>query len=118
MKSVRERSGAWERLICRYFSTYMIPLRWSYPERRFRGIAGLKIVRINPRTGSDTKWSLMPQNLKKYEGERGNGNPCVILVTNKQYGDSVDDTIAVMKLSTLMPILKDWYQFDVERNKE
>lgn len=119
MRSVREgTAGAWERLIVRYFATYTIPLKWSYQDRRFLGIAGLKIVRINPRSGADTKWALIPQHLKKHEGERGNGNPCVILVTNKQYGDSVDDTIAVMKLSTLMPILKVWYQFDVERNSE
>jgi len=118
MRPVREKAGAWERLIVRYFSTYMIPLKWDYPSRSFRGIAGYRILRSNPKTETESKWNLIPQKLKQYETERSNGKPPIIIMTNNQYGDSVDDMIVVMKLGTFMPMLKEWYQADPERNKE
>tara|TARA_R110002153_G_scaffold186490_1_gene339614 strand:- start:127 stop:495 length:369 start_codon:yes stop_codon:yes gene_type:complete len=117
MKSIRETT-AWERVMVRYFSTYMIPIKWDYASRSFKGIAGYRIMRNNPKKQTDFTWTLVPQKLKQYAGERSNGKPPIIIMTNKQYGDSIDDMIVVMNLGTFMPMLKEWYQADPERNKE
>ena len=117
MKSIRETT-AWERVMVRYFSTYMIPIKWDYASRSFKGIAGYRIMRNNPKKETDFTWTLVPQKLKQYAAERSNGKPPIIIMTNKQYGDSIDDMIVVMSLGTFMPMLKEWYQEDPERNKE
>ena len=117
MKSIRETT-AWERVMVRYFSTYMIPIKWDYASRSFKGITGYRIMRYNPKKETDFTWTLVPQKLKQYAAERSNGKPPIIIMTNKQYGDSIDDMIVVMSLGTFMPMLKEWYQADPERNKE
>ena len=64
-------------------------------------------------------WKLMPQHLRKYETERGkNGKKAIIVVTNKKYGDSVDDEIVILRLGTFMPMLKEFIYSDLERNTE
>lgn len=102
MKSPKE--GSWESVLTRFFAVHGLRVRWSYPHRRFIGIAGHAFARLNP-YNEDKMWELMPQHLKQYEA-RSEGKQVVIFATNRRYGDSVDDTIVVMRLGTFMPMLK------------
>lgn len=113
MKSVTETR--WEHTLTRYFAAHGLPLRWSYPRRRFLGIAGHMFARLNPYK-EDKMWELMPQHLKQYEQDRNpDGKQVVIFATNRRYGDSVDDTIVVLRLGTFMPMLKALIDSDKER---
>lgn len=59
----------------------------------------------------------MPEYVKKYESKDRNseGKQVVILATNRQYGDSVEDTLVVMRLGAFAPMLKAFIQQDTER---
>jgi hypothetical protein len=115
MKSPKEGQERWERTISRYFAAYSIKLKWSYPQRRFIGIAGHLFARLNPQN-EVRMWELMPQTLRKYETERNpDGKQVVIFVTNRRYGDSVDDSIVVMRLGTFLPMIKALVDSDKER---
>lgn len=115
MKSPKEGNERWERTISRYFAAYSLKLQWSYPQRRFVGIAGHLFARLNPH--NEVKmWELMPQTLRKYEKERNpDSKQVVIFVTNRRYGDSVDDSIVVMRLGTFLPMVKALVESDRER---
>lgn len=114
MKAPEEKTDRWERTLSRYFSANGLPLQWNYKARRFLGIARHTFARINPRQEHHTvnAWVKMPDRLRRFESD---GNNAVILVTNKRYGDDVEDSIVVMRLGTFMPMLKAMYNNDKER---
>ena len=112
MRPPREGKERWERTLSRYFATYGVDLRWSYPRRRFIGIANHVFARINPRNESNV-WQRMPDFIRKYE--TAEGKQVVVLVTNRMYGDSVDDTLVVTRLGTFVPMLKALVETDRER---
>jgi protein gp37 len=115
MKSPKEGKERWERTLTRYFAAYSVPLRWSYPRRRFTGVAGHLFARLNP-YNEDKMWQLMPQTIRKYENERNpNGKQVVIFATNRRYGDSIDDSLVVMRMGTFIPMLKALVDSDKER---
>lgn len=101
----------WDNQLARYFNAHSLPFRWDGVAKRFKGLRGHMIARVNPRTEADA-WATMPKRLRDYEAkDRNPGRENVIIVaTNKRYGDSIDDTIAVMRLGTLLPILKAYHQ--------
>lgn len=115
MKSPKEGNNRWERTLSRYFAAHSLDLRWDYPKRRFTGIAGHLFARLNPHQ-EETTWQLMPQYVRKYETERNpDGKQVVIFVTNRKYGDSVDDSLVVMRVGTFIPMLKALVNSDKER---
>jgi len=115
MRSVKEGGERWERTISRYMAAYGVRLKWEYHQRRFTGVAGHLFARLNPQN-EVRMWELMPQTLKKYEKERNpDGKQVVVFVTNKRYGDSVDDSIVVMRMGTFIPMLKALVDSDKER---
>lgn len=114
MKPVKE-GPAWERLLTRYFAAVGIPLKWVYQQRRFIGVAGHEFARLNPKAGKDEAvWTLMPQYVRKYE-KLADGKQVVLFVTNKQYGDSVDDSLVVLRMGAFIPMLKALVDSDNER---
>lgn len=107
MRSVRE--ATWERALARYFTIHSIPLKWDGVAKRFLGIRGLMISRINPQV-EESAWAEMPKRIRAYEAKDRNPDRlnAIVLVTNKRYGDSIDDTMVVMRLGTLLPMLKSY----------
>lgn len=112
MKALRSSSNGWERLLERYFVSYGLPLRWNGVHKRFTGIARHTVSRINP-YDPDTIWARMPMYLKRYE--QHTEKQAIVVVTNRRYGDSVDDSIVVLRLGTFAPMLKAFYEADKER---
>jgi hypothetical protein len=115
MKPPREGKERWERTLSRYFASYGIKLRWSYQRRRFIGIANHMFARLNPRNEVKV-WERMPDYIRKYETNNNpDGKQVVVLVTNRMYGDSVDDTLVVTRLGTFIPMLQALVENDRER---
>jgi hypothetical protein len=54
----------------------------------------------------------MPEYVKRYGGTNDN---VIVFVTNKEYGDSVDDTYVVMRMGTFIPMMKALLDSDRER---
>lgn len=112
MKAPPEAS--WERVLNRYFAAMSIPLKWDGAAHRFRGMAGHSFARFNPKARNEEPvWKHMPMYISRYEEKEGRN--VIILVTNRQYGDSVDDSMVVMRLGTFMPMLKAFIDTDRER---
>lgn len=113
MKSPKEINNRWERTLTRYFAAVGIPLRWNYGKRRFLGIKGHEFARLNPKSDKvENVWTRMPEYVRKYEAD---GKQVVIFATNRQYGDSVDDSLVVLRLGTFIPMLKALVDNDKER---
>lgn len=119
MKAPAEKGGAWERTIERFMVSSGVPLRWDALARRYRGVAGHMFARLNPRVEAGM-WANMPKYVNKYEAQDRNedGKRAIIIATNKMYGDSVEDSLVVMRLGTFAPMLKAFIQSDRERWSE
>ena len=113
MRAVREASGAWERTLARFFMAHGVALTWDGKFKRFRGVAGHEFVRLNPQV-EERVWARMPEYVKKYERMQ-TGKQVVVFVTNKQYGDTVDDSLVVMRMGAFAPLLKALVEADRER---
>lgn len=116
MRAVSEKS--WERTLTRYLNAHSIPLQWHYSTRRFSGVKGFNIARINPEL-EEGAWASMPKRLRSYESRDRNpsGEPVILFVTNRRYGDSVDDSMVVMRLGAFIPMLKAFVDMKLrERN--
>ena len=57
-------------------------------------------------------WARMPEYMNRLGKTEDN---VVVFVTNKQYGDSVDDSYVVMRLGTFIPMMKALLESDKER---
>jgi hypothetical protein len=116
MKAPREAGNGWEKALSRYFAAHALPLQWDYPSRRFQGVAGHSFPRLNPSL-EENVWARMPEYIRKYEQPDKNkeSKQVVVLATNRKYGDSIDDTLVVMRLGTFIPMLKAMIQQDRER---
>jgi len=113
VRSVKEAS--WEQTISRYFAAVGIPLRWEGLRKRFQGIAGHEFARLNPKSNkNEAVWTRMPEYVKKYE-RLADGKQVVVFVTNRGYGDSVDDSLVVLRMGTFAPMLKAFIETDKER---
>lgn len=113
MRSVKEAS--WEKTLSRYFAAVGVPLRWEYVKRRFLGVAGHEFARLNPKSGKDEAvWTRMPEYMRKYE-RLADGKQVIIFATNRGYGDSVDDSLVVLRMGTFAPMLKAFVDQDKER---
>lgn len=112
MRSVKE--ATWERTLGRYFAALGIPLRWNAVKKRFTGVSGHEFARMNPKAKNGVNvWQRMPEYVKRYE--QSSGKQVVIFVTNRQYGDSVDDSLVVLRVGTFIPMLKALVDTDKER---
>lgn len=113
MKAPRE--AGWEKTLTRYFAALGIPLRWKYAKRRFLGVSGHEFARLNPKSGKDESvWARMPEYVNKYE-RLAEGKQVIVFATNRGYGDSVDDSLVVLRLGTFAPMLKALVDSDKER---
>lgn len=108
MRSTSE--SKWESTLSRYFAANSIPLKWDGVAKRFVGVAGHVIARINPKSEANA-WARMPERFKFYENDRN----LIVFVTNRQYGDSVDDNFVIMRLGTFIPMMKALVESDRER---
>jgi hypothetical protein len=119
MRAPKEEAGRWERTLERYMVAHGIPLRWDGLAKRYTGIAGHLFARLNPKV-EENMWANMPRYVRRYEQQDKNetGKQVVIFATNRNYGDSVDDSIVVMRLGTFAPMLKAFIQSDKERWSE
>jgi len=117
IKPVRS-AAAWERVMTRYFAANHIPLKWEYIPRRFTGIAGHVFARLNPKQDAvENVWVRMPEYVKRYE-KNEDGKNAIVFVTNRAYGDNIDDSLVVLRLGTFVPMLKAFIDSDKERWKE
>lgn len=108
--------GRWERTVARCMNSFGIPVKWDYRSRSFVGLRGITLKRIAPmRSRLDDTQSLtaLPRTIKALE-ERGHQTP-VIVVTNRHYGDSVEDSLVVMRLGSFLPMFMRYINSDRER---
>jgi hypothetical protein len=56
----------------------------------------------------------MPEYMRKYE-RLADGKQVIIFATNRGYGDSVDDSLVVLRMGTFAPMLKAFVDQDKER---
>jgi len=103
----------WERMLTRYFAAEGLPLKWQPKHRLFTGIAGHLVKRISAKAHDANPWPLMPQYIRKFEYDTR--ARVIVIVNNKRYGDSVEDSLVVMRLGTFTPMLKAMYLSDKER---
>lgn len=105
MRSVSEKS--WERALSRYLHAQSLPFKWDAVAKRFTGLHGHMIARINPYSEEEA-WKQMPKRIRGYESRDRNPErrKVIVFVTNSKYGDSIDDTLVVMRVGTLIPMLK------------
>ena len=117
MKAPREADNGWEKAISRYFHANNIPVTWEYQTRRFEGLPGFEICRINPKAATEEAvWTRMPDHIRSFERrQRDSRQSLLILVTNRQYGDSVDDSIVVTRLGSYVQLLKAFIDKEPER---
>lgn len=58
----------------------------------------------------------MPDHIRSFERrQRDSQQSLIILVTNKQYGDSIDDSIVVTRLGSYVQLLKAFIDKEPER---
>ena len=103
--------SAWESTLSRYFAANSIPLRWDAYRKRFLGVAGHSVARLNPRSEAYV-WARMPELFGRFEKDDRN---VIVFVTNKVYGDTVDDSFVVMRIGTFIPMMKALVESDRER---
>lgn len=109
---VRGLAGRWERAICRYLSAHRVPLTWGGPVKGFTGIAGYGFRRIVPKSADGLEtWRRMPEYMRKH---RDTSN-LIVFVTNPIYGENIDDSLVVMRLSTFAEIFGSHVNTDRER---
>lgn len=116
MKAPRQSGdkGAWERTISRYLTANKVPVLWDYTQRKFTGIHGYTLKRIAPmRARYDTSQSLsgLPEFFRDHAGEPN----LVVIVTNRKYGDDLEDSLVVMRLGTFGPMFATHITSDRER---
>lgn len=112
MRAPKEQSNAWERVLTRYFAAIGIPLKWEGLAKRFTGVAGHDFVRFNS-LSEEKVWPRMPEYVKRYE--KLTDKQVIVFVTNRRYGDSVDDSLVVMRMGTFTPMIKAFVEADKER---
>lgn len=107
-------NGKWERTLARFFTANRIPLTWGGAVKGFTGISGYTIRRIAPmrsRYYSTASWKEMPA----YFRERQHLPNMIVVVTNRKYGDDIEDSLVVMRLGTFAPIFATHINSDRER---
>lgn len=97
----------WETLITRYMASEGIPLSWNELKKRFTGVKGFHFGRVS--TVKEGGFGRVPSLLRRFETERANGNPhpVVLFAMDARYGPNMEDTIAVMRMSTFASLLKE-----------
>ena len=108
---MRVSEQSWDKLLARYLTSNGIPLTWDWVAKRFTGVAGHRFARKNPKSEAQV-WARMPEYMNRLGKTEDN---VVVFVTNKQYGDSVDDSYVVMRLGTFIPMMKALLESDKER---
>lgn len=107
-------NGRWERTIARYLTAHRVPVTWKGPVAGFTGIAGYGFRRIAPKASryvSEATWAKMPLYMRQHAGIRN----LIVIVTNRMYGDDIEDSIVVMRLSTFAEIFATHINSDRER---
>lgn len=112
MRAPRDRDGNWERGLVRYFLSYGIRVKWDAVAKRFTGISNMCIARRSP-FKEEAVWQRMPEYIRRYESN--NSGNVVVIVANRQYGDSMDDALVVTRLGTFIPMLSAMVTNDPER---
>jgi hypothetical protein len=106
---------AWERTICRYLNGHRIPLSFISPLKGFRGIHGYSFRRIVPKRRGDDPGAIRWERIPKFMRDHNDEPNLVLFVTNPTYGDSIEDVIVVMRLSTFAPLFASHINNDRER---
>ena len=112
MKAAKRQSG-WEALLTRYFAAVRVPLRWDARAKRFVGFAGHAVARINT-AKEEGWWARAPEFLRRYEAREPH-KKVILIVASRRYGDNIEDAIVVMRVGTLVPMVKALVEGDRER---
>jgi hypothetical protein len=113
MRAAKTQQG-WEGILTRYFYAIGINLRWNARDKRFRGMSGHSIARINPRVTEESFWKSAPEFVRKYE-KLAPHQRVILVVASKSYGDNVEDTLVLTRMGTFAPMLKAFIESDKER---
>lgn len=115
-KTPKSPGGRWENILVRFMRSAGVPnFIYNGDARRFTGVFGFSFVRITPR--SEGGWARVPYEFKRYETERskGNPNPVIMFLTQRDNGEFVADNYVVMRLGTFAPMLAELIAADPNR---
>ena len=107
-------TGVWERTIGRYLTANRIPLAWAGHLTGFVGVSGYTFRRIVPKRAATVQaetWKGMPAYFREHRDDHN----LIVIVTNKQYGDDLEDSLVVMRLGTFTPMFATHINSDKER---
>jgi hypothetical protein len=107
-------TGTWERTLSRFLTVSGIPVQWKGHLTGFTGLSGYVIKRIAPQRSrylSTASWAKMPE----FWREHRDINNLIVIVTNRKYGDDLEDSLVVMRLGTFAPIFATHINNDRER---
>lgn len=107
-------NGAWERALARFLTVSRIPVVWKGDVQRFTGIVSYTFARIAPmraRLNPDESLTKLPKFFKQREHLPN----LIVFVTNRKYGDDLEDSLVVMRLGTFAPIFATHINNDRER---
>jgi hypothetical protein len=112
--SVGGANGRWERTLARYLTVNKVPLTWAGQIKGFTGISGYGFRRIAPKAARFdpmASWCRMPEYMKEHRNIRN----LIVFVTNRTYGDGIEDSLVVMRLSTFTEMFSTHINSDRER---
>ncbi len=104
--------GIWERALARFMTVNRVPVTWK--GSKFNGISGYTLARIAPmraRLHPDESLSKLPLFFRLRQHEQN----LIVFVTNRKYGDDLEDSLVVMRLGTFMPMFATHINSDKER---
>ena len=105
-------TGSWERALARFLTVNKVPVTWK--TGKFAGISSYTLARIAPmraRLNPDESLSKLPLFFRLRQHERN----LIVFVTNRKYGDDLEDSLVVMRLGTFMPMFATHINSDRER---
>lgn len=105
--------GSWERTLARYFTANKVPLTWDGASHTFKGLAGYTIRRSAPmraRIDPGQALTALPRFFRSHQDDG-----LIVVVTNRKYGEDLEDSLVVTRLGTFGPIFASHINSDRER---
>ncbi len=106
-------TGGWERAIARYLTANRVPVRWDHTTQSFTGLSGYTIRRSVPMRARLDPGQALTALPKFFRTHTDNG--LIVVVTNRKYGEDLEDSLVVTRLGTFGPILASHINNDRER---
>jgi hypothetical protein len=106
-------NGRWERTLARYFTANRIPVTWEGVSKTFTGLHGYTIRRSVPmraRLDPGEALNAIPRFFRQHKETN-----LIVIVTNRRYGDDLEDSLVVMRLDTFTSMFATHINSDRER---